>query len=195
MVKNEVQEQYMRTTFIQATKSLLKGEGLRGVSARAIASQAGYSYATLYNYFRDIKELIFECVQDFQGEIREQTAADTLNLEPGIPRIKGISQSFLQYFVQYPGIFELLYIEKTGDLGHQRATLDLISGFFDELCAADWAHAVANSDLTAEAVDEKRLLLHHALPGLLLWYLNRKHPDNYSDFQNQVSALLTAILD
>ena len=55
----------MRGYFIQAAKEILKGEGLESMSVRNIADQAGYSYATLYNYFKDVKDLILECIKDF----------------------------------------------------------------------------------------------------------------------------------
>ena len=53
MEKKEIQEQRMRGYFIQATKEIIKGEGIKSVSVRNIADRAGYSYATLYNYFKD----------------------------------------------------------------------------------------------------------------------------------------------
>ena len=68
MDKKEIQERRMKGYFIDATKELLKGEGLSAVSVRSVADKAGYSYATLYNYFKDLNDLIFECVRDFQTE-------------------------------------------------------------------------------------------------------------------------------
>jgi len=84
--RKEIQEQRMKGYFIQATKDILKGEGLRAISVRNIADRAGYSYATLYNYFSDVKDLIFECVKDFQDEAREFIAAETKNSEPGLDK-------------------------------------------------------------------------------------------------------------
>ena len=117
MNKREVQSQRIRGYFIQATKDILRGEGLRGISVRNISDQAGYSYATLYNYFSDIKELIFICVKDFQEECKELVQQETMQMEQGIPRIKQTINGFIKYFIQYPGIFELFYLEGLSDLG------------------------------------------------------------------------------
>lgn len=68
MNNKEIQEQRIRGYFIDATREMLKGEGIRSINVRAVADRAGYSYATLYNYFKDIKELVFICVKDFQEE-------------------------------------------------------------------------------------------------------------------------------
>lgn len=89
-----IQEERMKGYFIQATKKILKGEGLKAVNVRNIAREAGYSSATLYNYFKDIKDLIFECVKDFQSECEEIVKFETQNSERGLYRIKR-----LQYLI------------------------------------------------------------------------------------------------
>ena len=88
MKHKEIQEERMRGYFIEAAKEILKGEGLRCISVRNIADRAGYSYATLYNYFNDSKELIYECVKDFQDECESSVKSDTENLSPGKKTIK-----------------------------------------------------------------------------------------------------------
>ena len=60
MKNKELQEQRMKGYFLQATKDMLKSEGLKSVNVRAIADRAGYSYATLYNYFKDINDLKYD---------------------------------------------------------------------------------------------------------------------------------------
>ncbi len=111
MVKNTVQEERMKNYFIQATKEILRGEGLKVVSVRNIAERAGYSYATLYNYFSDVNELIFECINDFQEECREFINERKKNSEKGIDKIKDTVIAYANFFVQHPGIFELFYLE------------------------------------------------------------------------------------
>ena len=63
MNNRQIQEERIKGYFLDAAKHLLRTKGLQGVSVRSVASLAGYSYATLYNYFKDIKELLFRCVE------------------------------------------------------------------------------------------------------------------------------------
>ena len=42
----EIQEQRVRQYFIDATREILKGEGLKAVNVRAVSERAGYSFAT-----------------------------------------------------------------------------------------------------------------------------------------------------
>ena len=142
MEKKEIQEQRMRMYFIEATKDLLKGEGLKSVSVRSIADRAGYSFGTLYNYFKDINDLIFLCVKDFQEECEQFVDARKQNSQPGIESVKKITKAYVEYFIEYPGIFELFFLERMSGMGNKQPTAELIYSFLDRLCAADWDTAI-----------------------------------------------------
>ena len=110
MDRKEIQEQRIRGYFIEATREMLKGEGLRSINVRAVAERAGYSYATLYNYFKDIKELVFICVKGFQEEAEAIIAAETSSVPQGKEKIRAIMKSYLKYFVQYPFISQIVFL-------------------------------------------------------------------------------------
>ena len=112
MKHKDIQETRIKGYFIEATKDILKGEGLRAISVRNIADRAGYSYATLYNYFKDVKDLIFECVVDFQDECEQFVHSEISDGDDGLLQRKQITKAYVKFFIQYPGIFELFYIEK-----------------------------------------------------------------------------------
>ncbi|MEI7594243.1 MAG: TetR/AcrR family transcriptional regulator [Bacteroidota bacterium] len=195
MEKKEIQEQRMRGYFIQATKEMLKAEGLKSISVRNIADQAGYSYATIYNYFRDVKDLVFLCVKDFQQEIETYIADDTEKLKQGNEKITGIAKSYINYFVQYPGIFELFYIERVTDIGNKQDTIDLISNFLSKLCQSDWQYILDNGLFSIQEVENKKISLNCMVVGLLLLYLNRRHPAEYIDFIKNLDFQLKIIMD
>lgn len=195
MDKKALQEQRMRGYFIQATKELLRGEGLKSVSVRNIADHAGYSYATLYNYFRDVKDLIFECVKDFQEECESLVKEETRTLPRGRDRLKGIVNSYIKYFIQYPGIFELFFIESVSDIGTQRKTVDVIYRFLDGLLSDEWEYCIDNSIFSREEADNKNDQLRYCITGMLLFYLNRKTPETYDEFVVSIEKNLNILLD
>ena len=182
MPNKELQEQRMKGYFIQSTKELLRGEGLRAVSVRNIAEQAGYSYATLYNYFRDVNDLIFECVKDFQEECEAIVLEETKSIPRGTERLKGIVTSYAKYFVQYPGIFELFFIERVSDISRQTHSIDLIDSFLDRLCSEEWDYCLQAGIFEEEEAERIQDLLKYTVTGLLLFYINRKKPETYADF-------------
>jgi AcrR family transcriptional regulator len=195
MKNKDIQEERMRDYFIQATKEILKGEGLKCLSVRNIADRAGYSYATLYNYFSDSKELIFECVKDFQDECEEIVKFENDKITPGKKRIKSIVKSYVKFFVQYPGIFELFFIEKTYDLASKHPTIELIRSFPDRLCEEDWNYCISKNLVTKKQAEHFKDQLRLMITGLLLFYINRRHPQTYDEFNKLLNTQLNSIIN
>jgi AcrR family transcriptional regulator len=195
MVSNkQIQEQRIRGYFIQATKDILKGEGLKGVSVRNIAQQAGYSYSTIYNYFKDVNDLVFLCISDFQKECEVFVSEQTNGKPQGMERLKATVVSYANYFVEYPGIFDLFYLAKVGDFGHKAATIDLINGSLDAVCEKEWDYCASHGLVKVEEVERLKAQLRYVVIGMLLLYLNRRFPASYSEFMNQLSIQINAIL-
>lgn len=190
----EIQSQRIRGYFIQATKEILIGEGLRGVSVRNVARQAGYSYATLYNYFKDAKDLVFECVVDFQEECREQVLQDAQQAAPGKDRLKAIALAYIKYFVQYPGVFELFYLERPHNLASKQPTVKLIATFLERLSMPEWDYCVQTAALEAEQSETYKQAYNNLITGMLMLYLGHKHPAEYKQFMQQVHQQLDLLL-
>ena len=194
MRKKDIQTERMKNYFIEATKAILKGEGLRSVSVRNIADQAGYSYATLYNYFRDVKDLIFYCVRDFQAEMESYIFNETRKTGRGFEKIKAITRTYVKYFIQYPGIFELFFLEKTTDIQSAQPAVGLISSHLDRLCDDEWQFCIRHKYLTPAETEIRKNALKYAITGLLLFYINRREVDSYQEFMKRVDSQIDHVL-
>lgn len=190
MDNKEIQEKRMRGYFIDATREMLKGEGLKSINVRAVADRAGYSYATLYNYFKDIKELIFICVQGFQEEAETFINSKTKKSKPGIERINEKTKAYIEYFTQYPGIFELFFLEKLNTLSGKQPTANLIFTFYDRITAEDWEYCITENIFTSDEVASRTKILKYSITGILLMYMNRMHPESYKEFLADINQLL-----
>ena len=194
MDKKQIQEQRIKGYFIQAAKELLKGEGLKRVSVRIVADRAGYSYATLYNYFKDLNDLIFECVKEFEAECAEHVAAKTKKSPAGKQRIKDIVMAYAGYFTEYPGVLELFFLEQMTESCRKPETAELIYHSLDKLCSEEWNGLVSSGELTAEAAEAKKMLLRSAVTGTLVLYENRHQPGSYKELTSQLNAQTDTIL-
>ncbi len=200
MSNRELQEQRMRGYFMQATKEILQGEGLKSISVRKIAERAGYSYATLYNYFKDINELVFLCVDDFQRECNAFVEQQTAGQAQGLERLQAKIWAYVSYFVEYPGIFELFFIENVGDLGHKSSTLKVITRSLQSACGSDWELCAQHGLLPAENLDNTEHLealqnqMQHLVVGQLLFYLHRLTPATYTEFATQTQRQISAVI-
>jgi len=75
-LRNPIQQDRIKNDFIDAAVAIIKNDGSENPSARRIAKGAGYSYATMYNYFKDIDDLIFECICIFSNECQRFVSAE-----------------------------------------------------------------------------------------------------------------------
>ena len=139
MNKNSIQEKRVKGYFIQAAIEILRGEGINNLSVRNIAEKAGYSYATLYNYFKDINELLSLCIAEFLKENEDSINFAIKSTPNGEERIKVIYYTYIKYFIQYPGIFELIYSTKL----NSKNSRQLIVTFLDNLCDEDWNYLIS----------------------------------------------------
>lgn len=190
MDNKKIQEARMRGYFIQATSDILKSEGLKSISVRNIAQQAGYSYATLYNYFKDIKELVFICVKDFLDDIERKIIESSGKKTPGKERIKSYSMGYINYFLEYPGIYELIYLERMSEISNNKEASQLIVNFLDKLCRNDWEIIEPNEKIRHIKMNE----LNYIIAGLLLFYFNRREPSDYEEFIKRAEIQIDNIL-
>lgn len=191
----ELQEQRMKSYFVQATKEIIKAEGIKAVSVRNIASQAGYSYATLYNYFRDAKDLIFECVKEFQEEIGAYINAHKEGKKAGKEGIEAVYTGFINYFIEYPGIFELFYLEKMSDISTKPEVSEIIAKMPGNFAKEEWDYCIEKQKLTPQQATQVCSQLNLLSIGLLICFLNRRYPGDYKEFQKTMKQQLKLILD
>lgn len=191
----KIQEERIRGYFIEAAKETLKGEGLKAVSVRTVSERAGYSFATLYNYFKDLNELIFICVKDFMEECETMIDESSAGMEPGSERLKKRMKTYIRYFTQYPGTFELFYVERMNDIGARQATAEMIYAFTDKIIEADIQKMKDDLSIDELKVDNIKLFLKNSITGLLLFYNNRVQPNNYKEFLKIADQQIAICLD
>ena len=54
----QIQRDRVKKYFLDASVQIIKEEGLENLTTKKIGDKAGYSYATIYNYFENFNELI-----------------------------------------------------------------------------------------------------------------------------------------
>jgi AcrR family transcriptional regulator len=194
MTLNEIQGERMKSYFIESAKNIIRSEGLKVVTVRNVAKSAGYSYATLYNYFSDLRELIFECVKYFLVECKDFINSQKHPSQHGIERIISLTKAFTKYFVQYPGTFDLLFLEKTPEISTQNIHNE-IDKFFDSIFKEEWQYCESMKIIKKEKIVLISGIHKHLTYGLLLMYLSRKSTLSYNDFNKQLTSKLEYLLN
>ena len=52
VTNKDIQTERLLRYFLDAAKNIIKSEGLDALTVRSVADKAGYSYGTLYNYYK-----------------------------------------------------------------------------------------------------------------------------------------------
>ena len=195
MDKKEIQDQRMRRYFIEATKEIIKGESISALTVRNVAERAGYSYATLYNYFKDLRKLTFEALREFIDECIVFIQNEFKDSTPGENRIRYNAIGYIKFFVQYPSIYQLAFIDKPNSVCTKSAEIELISNIPGRLIEEDWKIWKVNNGVSNEIAEATLENYRLVLNGLLLFYMNRRFPESYSDMMNSLHNQLDFILN
>jgi AcrR family transcriptional regulator len=182
-MKNKVQEGRMKQYFIDAATEIIRGEGVQALTVRTVAERAGYSYATLYNYFTDLNELLVICTGHFAEETRNYVSEGIKNLPFNQDSILMRLEILSRYFVQYPGIFRLIFLENMNVL--------FADSEFGKI--ADKIVENVLSDEQKKHIDLQ--ILKSVVYGSLLMYLNKRTPQSYGEFINEYRKKINAILN
>lgn len=104
-----IKKDFVKSKFVDATKSIIYKEGVLSVTARGIAEKTGYSYATIYHYFRDLNELLLEAKLSMIRDMLATDGMQPVRSEDPLERIKQQARMTAEYFIDNPNIFGFFY--------------------------------------------------------------------------------------
>ncbi len=152
---------------MEAAKQIISSEGVECISARKIADLAGYSYATIYNYFKDLDELLGETkalmVADVTNHMR-----DVIDVKPqSIEDVKRLLATYVRYHLGHPHIFRFFYFYRLSDHEVRKEQYDF---------SAPWVETfrflVEGGSLKEDEVGSCAKALIYATHGLLTLFLS-----------------------
>lgn len=164
--KKSIKRQRIKTYFLDAAKEIIIGEGYEKVSVRRVADMAGYSYATIYNYFTDLNELmrevkkvmIADLFQELQGKLH-RTAYDMDELKKGL-------RIYIEYYFGNPNVFKFFYFYPFGrpaeDVEHTEAEPD-----FGNMWNEAFKGLVEEGKIKAKDIEVIAKTLIYAIHGLI----------------------------
>lgn len=110
-----MQNKRMKSYFIEAGYDILKEKGAEQLTVRNIAKRAGYSYATIYNYFNDAEELMWsiglkvleelaQILEEYYHEIRQNKNCSEL--------LKLTYIKYIDYYLENENIYQFIFFEE-----------------------------------------------------------------------------------
>lgn len=95
--------------FIDATKTQILTQGIENVSVRRVAEETGYSYATIYNYFKDLNALLWEVKKEMIQDLIEWMSQTIPYSKHDVSGVKRIFHSYVKYYFDNSNVFKFFY--------------------------------------------------------------------------------------
>lgn len=174
MDKKEIQRQRMMKYFIDAAKEIIKEEGAKALTARKVGEKAGYSYATIYNYFNDLDTLFVYCVFDFLEDCYKHMINLQIDEKDSKEKFVQYSLAYFKYFAERPDMFHLIFIKELGKVPEElmnysrKPSVALLLREILVDCSEDDYIPKENVDLIGE-------LITSSIHGKLLFFVKGRH--------------------
>ena len=109
----------MKSFFINAGYDILLEDGLNNLTVRKIAKKAGYSYATIYNYFKDYDDLMWniglkaineiaDYLTKYYNKNRDQKSCEDL--------LRLTYKKYISYFIEHENIYQFIFFKQFNDI-------------------------------------------------------------------------------
>lgn len=109
-----IRRQRVMNDFVQAAREILDSQGLEGVSARKVAERAGWSYATIYNYFSDINNLLWHCIPAYIADINTLLLQEIQTEPRGNQQLIKSLKAYARYFLERPQLYRFMFLADIG---------------------------------------------------------------------------------
>jgi len=187
--KRQMKEERVRSVFIDTAKEMILEEGAGAVAVRRIADRAAYSFATLYNHFENLNELLWHArnalMEDVGAYVHEHYPADVT----GAAGIRELFRTYIEYFLLYPNAFKFFFFydleEPDADFVSRARELDFDRAFGEAF--REFAVSGAYTPQELEAIGKTILFAVH---GLLMIYISGKDEMSREDLYKTLDTMV-----
>lgn len=108
-IKSPEDREKLRTSILDAARSLFVARGIEAVSMREIARQINYSATTLYHHFAD-KEALLQAVCDEDFLALASGMREIMQIPDLIARIRALTNGYARFALQHPNHYRLMFM-------------------------------------------------------------------------------------
>ncbi|MFT8318139.1 MAG: TetR/AcrR family transcriptional regulator [Sporolactobacillus sp.] len=100
--------------FVDATVAIIEEEGMEAVTIRKVADRAGYTSATIYNYFDELSHLIFFASMRFLKDYTKELSYYMDHGKNSLEKYLKTWECFCKHSFHKPQIYKALFISDLG---------------------------------------------------------------------------------
>jgi len=168
--KQALKKTRVRRFFLEAAKEMIHREGVEAVSVRKVADRASYAYATLYNNFTVLNELLWETKKDMINDVIANMHSELQDVTMDKGGIKKTFATYATYYLDNPNVFRFFYFYKVNET---KDSMDSLSEpDFDMMMKKSFEHLVTCGKLGEDDVEITGKLLIYTVHALLTMFFS-----------------------
>jgi AcrR family transcriptional regulator len=117
--RREREREQLRQEILDAARELFVKEGFENVSMRRIAEKIEYSPTTIYLYFEDKADLLFQICEETFAKLTDEMEAITKECKDPVEALKRGCRAYVNFGLRYPNHYRVTFINHPGRLEGQ----------------------------------------------------------------------------
>jgi AcrR family transcriptional regulator len=117
--RRSLQKQEVRRLILTAAAQLFLEQGYEHFSVRQVAERIGYSATTIYLYFQNKDDLLFEVVFDGWQRFSDEFVAAAATTDDPLERLRAMMRVYISFGLNNPGVYGSMFVQKTDFLLHE----------------------------------------------------------------------------
>lgn len=190
--KKTIKSERVKYFFADTAKKMILEQGIESVSVRKTAEMAGYSYATLYNHFKNLDQLLWDTRRLLIKDIAEYLEKNAENDISDSRGIKKIFRTYLEYYITNPNVFRFFYFHKLNEKDKKSGPEGDVD--FESYYAKTFASFLDAGTISLEEVGKIMKILIYSVHGMLTLYIsgndNLTVQQMYTDLDEIIDSLL-----
>jgi AcrR family transcriptional regulator len=170
--KQSFKRKRIKMYFLEAAKEIIIKEGVENVSVRKVADIAGYSYATIYNYFVDLNELLWDVKGMMIKDIAEIIQKKMPESFDDIDSIKRLFRIYIAYYLENPNVFKFFYFNQLNEPNKKTEEVETELNF-DEMWKETFKAFVLNGTLNEKDIEVISKIFIYTVHGMLTLFFSK----------------------
>jgi AcrR family transcriptional regulator len=192
-VSDQRKSERVKQYFAETAKEIILKEGVGAVSVRRTAADAGYSYATIYNHFENIDELLWYARDLLIADVADYINARRQESVESVEDIKAMFRTYMDYYLENPNVYHFFYFHKLEKSAKKSKNITEGEEYKNEFMQP-FQFLLENGFLAAEDIEVFTQIILYSTHGLLTLYISENDPLTRDDLYRNLDKIIDFIL-
>lgn len=189
----ERKKEQTKKELLAAAKTMLHQEGFEKITVRKLAEATGYSYTSLYYYFRDLSALYLALRLDLIEDMIEEIRSIPIHSEDPVEEVVLLFDVYVSYFLAHPELFRFLYFYEF-KMPAEDDEAKALDERFQGMWQTSFQRLLSEGILQMEDLPSAAKSIIFMLHGRILLHLSSQDGWRENQLKNEIQQLIRYIL-